>query len=129
MVFEEGEVVHAIVVGYDPGPSNLAFSTAELEEEAGDILHNRQKCWDSKRTWLGWDGGWDRVRVPRWAVLFLQRFWAQAVVRSLCPPIAQSCRNAHASAERMRERFMDQAEPEVAEQVLMPQVSAVLWEF
>lgn len=60
VVFENGEVIHAIVVGYDPGPSNLAFSTAELEEEAGDILHNRQKCWDSKRMWQGWRD-WERV--------------------------------------------------------------------
>ena len=41
-----GERVQCVVLGLDSGFSNISLSTAELEPADGDILHNRQACWD-----------------------------------------------------------------------------------
>lgn len=47
-IFRPGERIHALVIGFDPGFGNVAFSTAELEERPGDIIYNKRRCWANR---------------------------------------------------------------------------------
>ncbi|KAL4450617.1 hypothetical protein ABPG77_000973 [Micractinium sp. CCAP 211/92] len=46
-VFKVGEQVKCLVMGLDPGYTNISLSVAELELEEGDILTNKQRVWDN----------------------------------------------------------------------------------
>ncbi|KAI7835393.1 hypothetical protein COHA_010703 [Chlorella ohadii] len=46
-IFKLGEEVKCLVMGLDPGYTNISLSIAELELEDGDVLHNKQRVWDN----------------------------------------------------------------------------------
>lgn len=46
-VFEVGEQVKCLVMGLDPGYTNISLSVAELEMEEGDVVNNKQRVWDN----------------------------------------------------------------------------------
>ncbi|KAI3434526.1 hypothetical protein D9Q98_002599 [Chlorella vulgaris] len=58
-IFEVGEEVRCLVMGLDPGYTNISLSIAELEREEGDVLINKQRVWEHAeeqaalfRTWV-----------------------------------------------------------------------------
>lgn len=53
-VFSVGEMVWVMVMGFEPGFGKVSFSTAELEVEDGDIMTNKELCWENRGEWLVW---------------------------------------------------------------------------
>ncbi|KFM24625.1 30S ribosomal protein S1, chloroplastic [Auxenochlorella protothecoides] len=51
-VFSVGEMVWVMVMGFEPGFGKVSFSTAELEVEDGDIMTNKELCWENRGEWL-----------------------------------------------------------------------------
>ncbi|KAL6779721.1 hypothetical protein ACKKBG_A13455 [Auxenochlorella protothecoides x Auxenochlorella symbiontica] len=47
-VFSVGEMVWVMVMGFEPGFGKVSFSTAELEVEDGDIMTNKESCWENR---------------------------------------------------------------------------------
>ncbi|EFN51854.1 hypothetical protein CHLNCDRAFT_139746 [Chlorella variabilis] len=52
-VFEVGEEVKCLVMGLDPGYTNISLSIAELELEEGDVLCNKQRVWEKAEEQAG----------------------------------------------------------------------------